>query len=65
VVAWRMVTLVSFSKSWSALCRKCLYNGKLVFFLLFALCSFILVLRGLDVWPTYWLPLVHLVHSIR
>ena len=62
MVAWRMVIVVSLSKSWS-FCKKCLYSGKLVFTLLAALCSFNLILRGLDVWPMYWLVLVHLVHS--
>ena len=57
-----MVALVSLSKMCPALC---LYNGKLVLLVLSILCSCIFTRRGYGVWPMYWLPLVHLMHSIR
>ena len=60
-----MVTLVSLSKLCPAFCKKCLYSGKLVLVVLSILCSCIFTRRGFDVWPMYWLPLVHLMHSIR
>ena len=60
-----MVTLMSLSKMCPLLCKKCLYNGKLVLMVLSILCSCIFTRRGSGVWPMYWLPLVHLMHSIR
>ena len=44
-----MVTLTSLSKSWFSFWMKCLYSGKLVLTLLEVLCSFSLILSGLEV----------------
>ena len=65
MVALRMVMLMSLSKLWSAFCRKCLYKGELVFFLMSVLCSVSLLRRGFEVCPINWLPFVHVVHSSR
>ena len=65
MVTLRIVTLTSFLNWWSTLCTRCLYKSELVFDLLCVLCSVILLRRGFEVCPMYWLPFVHLVHSSK
>lgn len=59
MVTCRTVTWMSLVKLWSGFLLKCLYSGRLVRVVLADLCSAILFLSGLAVWPTYWFCFSH------